>query len=415
MTGILDGIRVVDMTIWQQGPYSTAMLADLGADVIHIEGPTSPDVGRNFGGGPAENGLNPYFQSHNRGKRSLVIDLKDERGRAAFHKLVETADVFVSNMRRSALKRLGADYETLSQVNPQLIHARASGYGPKGPDADLGAMDILGQARGGIMMANGEADGRPRNVGAAIADHVGAITLGFGIMSALVHRLRTGEGQQIDSSLLGSQMCIQSFAITGVLFNGNRPLVRRSKDRMEARPTWNTYKGSDGKWFASGSANDSTWPNFCAALERPDWLTDSRYSEMSVRNRNGRELITELDQIFATQPAAHWVKRLSEAGALACTVNEYHDLLDDPQTTANEYITEVERDDGLPPVKMVGAPVTFSKTPAKIRRLAPEFDQHTEEILLELGYTWEEMESLRRAGVIGAPSDAPTNVQAATI
>src|SRR5688572_21890204 len=178
MSSILDGVRVLDMTIWQQGPYSTAMLADLGADVIHIEGPETPDIGRNFGGGPQQNGLNAYFQSHNRGKRAITIDLKTERGREVLYRLAATADVFMSNMRFKALERLGADYDTLSKYNPNMIYAHGSGYGPKGPDADNGSMDILGQARGGMMMANA-VDGVPRGNAVAVADHVGAITMAF--------------------------------------------------------------------------------------------------------------------------------------------------------------------------------------------------------------------------------------------
>ena len=382
------------------------MLADLGADVIHIEGPDSPDLGRNFGGGPAENGLNPYFHSHNRGKRAMTLDLKTEAAREVFYKLVKSADVFVSNLRLKALERLGVDYDTLKQYNPRLVYARGSGYGPNGPDADLGAMDVLGQARGGIMMGNQEEDGTPRNAGTAVADHVGAISMAFGVMAALLHRERTGEGQQLDSSLLGGQLCIQSFQIATVLFNGNKPPVRKN-GRKNARAFWNSYKAGDGKWFAFGMSNDRYFPRICKVLNRLDWLEDPRYNTLKERDRNAPDLIEYLDGLFATQPRDYWIKLFSDADLLITRVNDYHELLDDPQMTANDYLVQVERDDGEPPVTLVGAPVLFGKTPAKIRHLAPELDQHTEEVMLELGYEWEEIEKLRRSGAIGAHMHAP--------
>src|SRR5438067_4123668 len=168
MASLLDGIRVLDLTVFQQGPYASTMLADLGADVIKIEGPDTPDPGRGTGMPLPGNGLHAYFQTLNRGKRAISLDLKDERGRAVFHKLVQGADVFVSNVRANALKRLGADYETLSCLNPSLVYAHASGYGPAGPDADLGSMDILGVARGGLMAVSGEPDTAPAKLGAPI-------------------------------------------------------------------------------------------------------------------------------------------------------------------------------------------------------------------------------------------------------
>jgi crotonobetainyl-CoA:carnitine CoA-transferase CaiB-like acyl-CoA transferase len=203
-------------------------------------------------------------------------------------------------------------------------------------------------------------------------------------------------------------MCIQSFQITGVLFNGNKPQAPRKLDRrFAANPTWNSYKGSDGRWFALGMSNDSFWPAICRVLEKPEWLTDERFKDLRARQANNVEFIRILDDLFAGQPAAHWIKLFTDVNLLATPVNQYHDLRHDPQTKANGYIIEVEREDGAPPIEMVGPPVYFSKTPARVRRLAPEFDQHTEEVLLEAGCTWEEIEQLRRDGVIGARATAP--------
>jgi CoA:oxalate CoA-transferase len=400
MTAVLDGIRVLDMTVFQQGPYSAAMLADLGADVIKIEGPDSPDPGRGFGQPPPGSGLRAYWETLNRGKRAIVLDLKTEAGRAVLHRLVAGADVFVSNIRSKALERLGAGYETLSRIKPDLIYAHATGYGPEGPDADLGSMDILGQARGGLMAVTGEPDGPPMNAGAPIADHVGAICLGFGIMSALLHRERTGEGQRLEGSLLAGQLCIQSHNITGTLLDNGR-VPKRTK-RNGTNPTWNSFRGSDGKWFVLGMSRDAYWAPTCELLGHPEWITDERYATLNARVEHVDELLEKLDAIFATRPADEWVRIFSDAELMAARVNDYAEVASDPQVVANGYVTEVPRADGGPPVRMVNHPIIYSKTPARIRGLAPEFGQHTEEVLLEAGYTWEEIEHLREAGAIGA-------------
>src|SRR6266545_2947855 len=276
----LEGIRVLDLTIFQQGTYATAMLADLGADVIKIEGPDTPDLGRWSAAVVSQAPLNAYFHSLNRSKRAVCLDLKNERGRQVFHRLVEEADVFVSNLRRPALARLQADYETLSKINPGLVYGRASGYGPRGPDADLGGMDILGQARGGIMSMTGEPDRGPKPAGVAIADHVGAISMAFGLMVALFHRERTGEGQEVDASLLGGQMCIQTFNITDYLWSGK---VRGRIPRAGFNPTWSIYKASDGKYFCLGMNREHQWPAICRVLDDQDWMKEERYAKLQDR------------------------------------------------------------------------------------------------------------------------------------
>jgi crotonobetainyl-CoA:carnitine CoA-transferase CaiB-like acyl-CoA transferase len=396
----LEGIRVLDMTIWQQGTYATAMLADLGADVVKIEGPGAPDPGR----GLTADGRTPlgaYFHAHNRSKRAICIDLNKPEAQQVLHRLARDADIFVSNMRRRALKKLGADYATLSKVNPRIIYGRASGYGPNGPDADLGSMDIMAQARGGIMSVTGDPDGWPKPVGVPYADHVGAMSMAFGLMVALYHRQLTGEGQEVDASLLGGQLCIQSFNITASLFNDNRIPPRRPRAGMS--PTWQVYRGSDGKHFVIGMNGQRWWPGICKAIDKPEWLTDERFAGVAARSQNAEALIAEFDAIFATRTADEWVELFSKQDLMAARVNDYAEVAHDPQNLENGYITTVEREDGAP-VQMVGLPVIFSKTPGRIRNLAPEMGQHTEEVLLEAGYTWDELAELREQRAIGIPS-----------
>ena len=398
MPGALDGIRVLDMTIWQQGTSASAMLADLGADVVKIEDPSGGDPGRGLGRVEKAGGLSGYFQALNRGKRSVALDLKKPAGRETFLRLAETADVFVTNFRPGVCDRLGIGYADVSQVNPTIIYACASGYGSNGPDAQEGCFDILGQARGGLMAVTGEPDGFPKNAGAPIADQVGGIMAAFGIVAALLHRDRTGEGQQVDVSLLGSVMALQSFNITAYLLSGDLP---RRFPRGGFGPFWNVYKGSDGKHFALAMLLNRGWPETCEAIGRPELERDERFA--SYRDRvltNAAELVAIFDEAFAARPAAEWVGALNARGVFCTLVQDYEEIARDPQVLANEYIVDVPRADG-PPVRMVSTPVQFSKTPAQIRSMAPELGRHTEEVLLEAGYTWEEIEALRADGAIG--------------
>src|SRR5688500_17072446 len=260
-TGLpLSGLTVIASTIWQQGTYASAMLADFGANVIKIEGPDSPDPGRGVS--------DAYFQSHNRNKRGIVVDFKNPTGRETVLKLAGKADVFVQNMRQGVMEKLGLAYEDVKARNPQIIYASASGYGSKGPHAKWPAMDILGQARGGTMMTQGPPDLAPICSFGGMADRVGALSLSYAIAVALMNRARTGEGQQLDASLLGGQVMLQSFNITGTLFTGQVP-PRRARE--EAAPMWNVYRCKDGGYVAlSMSLIGRWWKPFCEAIDRLD-------------------------------------------------------------------------------------------------------------------------------------------------
>jgi len=402
MPGALQGIRVLDMTLWQQGTSASAMLADLGADVIKIEECSVGDPGRGFHVIEAV-GLSAYFQALNRGKRSIALNLKTEAGRSVFFRLTETADVFITNYRPGVTESLGIGYKETARANPAIVYARASGYGRNGPDAQNGSFDILGQARGGLMAVTGDPDRTPKNTGAPIADQVGGMMAAFGVLAALLYRERTGEGQEIDVSLLGSVMALQSFNITSYLFSGELP---ERFPRAGRTPFWNVYQGSDGKWFAIGMLLNRGWSDICELIGRNDLEDDERFSSYRGRVRDhAAELIEVLDAEFAAKPAAEWVSKLCELGMYSVLVQDYEDICRDPQVLANGYIEDVPRPDG-DPVKMVTTPVQMSRSPARIQGLAPEHGQHTEAILLEAGYTWDEIEALRADGAIGANHDA---------
>lgn len=386
----LSGLVVLDCTIWQQGTYATAMLADFGADVIKVEGPDSPDPGRGLS--------EAYFESHNRNKRGIVVDLKHPDGRETVLRLAERADVFVQNMRQGVMERLGLDYPNLQARNPRIIYASASGYGSRGPHARWPAMDILGQARGGTMMMQGPPGRPPVFSFGGMADQVGAISLSYGILLALIHRARTGEGQYVEASLLGGQVMLQSFNITGTLFTGDVP-PRRSREN--AAPLWNVYRCRDDGWIALSMAQlGRWWVPFCEAVGRPDLRDDPRYNSLPTHMEHRRELIAELDRLFATRDQWDWVEDLCNRGLPVAPVQDYAQVIADPQVIANGYIAEYEHRSGQRK-RMVGPAVQLERTPGVIRRGAPEFGEHTEQVLLEFGFDWEEVVRLRAAGVVG--------------
>ena len=222
--------------------------------------------------------------------------------------------------------------------------------------------------------------------------------MAVGILGALVHRQRTGEGQQVTSSLLGSQLALQSFNITHHLLTGHVP---RRQPRAGPIPSWNVYRGSDGRYFVLGMLQEGWWERFCNTIGRPELAPNPRFGSFRERAVNAAELTAILDEHFATQPAGHWVRALCDHDLLAAPVQNYAEVVQDPQVLANDYIVEVPRDGEAPPIRMVNTGLRFSATPVGVRRAAPGFGQHTEEVLLEAGYTREEIESLRAEGVIG--------------
>jgi crotonobetainyl-CoA:carnitine CoA-transferase CaiB-like acyl-CoA transferase len=403
----LGGIRVLDLTIWQQGPMTTAMLADWGADVIKIEGPDSPDPGRSlvrYESSPG--GANAYFETHNRNKRGVVLDLKTEAGLQVFYRMVETADVVIQNFRPGVGERLKIGYETLSGINPRLIYCAASGFGLNGPDAQRPALDPLAQARGGVMSVTGEPESPPTRTFAGFADQVSAFLLAYGIAVALFHRERTGEGQMVDGSLLQGTLAVQAFNISSYLMSGTyagSPIPRVS--RKLTSPLWNHYKAKDGRWLMLGMAQVGRyWPRFREAMREAteETLEPAEMSVQWIRMHavDLMQLIARIDELFLTRSAAEWLEVFRRHDLLAEVVQEYGDLAEDPQVVENGMLTAMEHPTHGP-LRMVGPGVNLSATPGSVRRPAPEFGQHTEEVLLEAGFTWEEIESLRVDGVIG--------------
>ena len=399
----LEGIRVLDWTIWQQGPVSTMMLGDLGAEVIKIEERIGGDPGRgamSIGGTGVSGQRNYYFEANNKHKKSLTLDLKKPEAQKIVYALVEKSDAFVQNFRKGVAARLGLDYQTLSQYNPQLIYASASGYGPEGPDSGEPSFDAMGLARSGIMNAVGEPDMDPLSIAGGVADQMGATMLAYGVITALLVRERHGIGQQVDTSHLGSMMSLQGLNLACRLTLGKE--FRRSDRTQAPNPLYNYYKCGDGKWICLAMIQaDRYWSDFCRTLGIQELEQDSRFVTMNVRGKNSEALISVVDKVFASKPRDEWMAILKNGGDFIYTVvNTVNDLPDDPQMIANDYVVPYDHP-VWGPIKVVGVPVRFSKTPGDPRAAAPEFGEHTEQILVDLlGYSWEDIARLKDQEVI---------------
>ncbi|MAI79642.1 MAG: carnitine dehydratase [Deltaproteobacteria bacterium] len=400
----LEGIVVLDWTIWQQGPACSTMLGDMGADVIKIEQSGTGDPGRYLlaaGGHAPEDVPNWYFEANNRNKRSITLDLKQPEALEIVHALTAKADVFVQNFRKGVSDRLQIDYETLRKINPKLIYGSATGYGKEGEESGEPSFDHLGLARSGIMNSVGEPDMPPMSIAGGVADQMGAVMLAYGIMTAIVARERHGIGQEVNASHLGSMTYLQALSVSMKLMTGTA--MPRTFRHSAFNPLWNHYRCQDDQWIAFAMLQpDRYWGDFTRIIERPEWAEDPRFDSMATRAANATECVALLDEIFACAPRKEWLQRIKEDGAdlIYTVVNSVDDLPQDPQVRENGYIEEVDHPQHGP-TEMLGIPVTLSETPGSIRRVAPELGEHTEEVLINvLGWDWDRIGELREKKVI---------------
>jgi len=407
MPGPLAGFRVLN---WSQFTPSSAgyFLGDLGADVIKIEHPVQGDAYRGMGTmyGDAMNfaeGRHAGFEAVNRSQRSMTLDLKHDKGRQILYKLVEQADAFITNYTDEIAEKLQADYDSLSKVNPRLVYAASSSYGPSGAWAGRRGFDQTAQAYSGLMQAMGERSMRePVQAVGGIMDQMGATILATGILAALLSRERTGRGQKINTSLLGSALHLQAIGVTVASLRG-KGWTQHSRTRTK-NPLTNHYKCGDDKWILFSEIQaDRFWPEFCRALGLDALVDDPKFATArGGRRDNAEELIDILDRTLAAKPRDEWIQHFDSLHApfSYAPVNDYNDVVDDAQVLANDYVIEFDHP-AAGPVKLAGYPIRFSDTPAHIAREAPEFGQHTEEVLQELaGLSWEEIGALRAEGVI---------------
>ncbi len=396
-----DGVRVVELAQWVFVPVAGALLADWGADVVHVEH-IKGDPYRGLvtqGIGSENKGVNLSMALANRGKRSIALDVQREEGLAVLHRLLESADVFLTNLRPGALARLTLDPETLTQRYPRLVYARGHGYGARGPDANQAGYDASAFfARGGLayMLTPPDRD-YPISQRGAMGDRNGAMALAFGISAALLKRERTGTGSVVDVSLLATAMWTLSSDLLAAL-GGDTPTPAGGRGPV-VNPVVGSYRTKDGRHIQLVFLEaDRYWADFCRLIGREELAADPRYVDMAARRANGAECVVLLDEEFGRRTFAEWKELLSGIDAPWAPVQSVIDLLDDPQVEANGYIGDVVIEGG-PAYRLPAVPVQFDGQPPDLRR-APEHGEHTETILTELGYAWEDIVGLQEAGVI---------------
>ena len=399
--GPLSGIKVIEISTFQQGPVSGMRLGDLGADVIKIEPKEGDPARRHMRTIEAEfkvKGDNYYFEHANRNKRGIVLDMKKASGMEAFLKLIDSADVFLNNMSIGAPLRLGIGPDELLARNPRLIYAQASGWGRKGPAANSLSFDYTGIARSGLMMAAGEDKTPPCMILPGLGDELGGLMSAWGVTLALFAREKTGKGQVVDTSLMGSVVAMLGHLISGTAML-KQEFPRFVRTNM-GNAMYNHYCCKDGKWLAIAHLDpDRWWAKVCGALGLEKLINDPKYSTFAARSDNRKELVALFDEAFASKTRDEWMKILEEHGCIFTPIQSIPEVVEDPQLLANKYVIDINHPT-YGQTKTMGFPWDLSDTPASWRRRAPKLGEHTEEVLLEIGYSQEELAKLREEGAI---------------
>jgi crotonobetainyl-CoA:carnitine CoA-transferase CaiB-like acyl-CoA transferase len=404
MAGLLDGVKVIAFEQVVGVPASTAVLADWGADVVKIE-PTWGDWQRSlvsFNRGPLllhlEKGdIEFHFEFLNRGKRSVALNLRTEKGREVLYKLLEDADIFVANYSLDVLKKYGLDYASLKDRFPGLVHCVLTGYGSKGPKAnDRGYDYVAAWSYGGMMdLVSSGPDNPPPISRPGMMDIVASAHLTGGLLAALYHKQKTGKGQGLELSLYHTAAWTLGLDIQTALFGHPQPRWDRKR---APNPMYTSYRCKD-RWCMMCHPTQDYWAPFCRAIGRTEWINDSRYATMESRERHAEELIAQLDEILATRTWTEWEKEFRSNDLIVSGNQTIAEILKDEQAIVNNFYTDIEH-----PVagkaRLLNSPIQFSDTPAEITGAAPQIGAHTEEVLLATGYTWENLATLKEEGVI---------------
>ena len=391
----LSGMTVIECTQFMAGPFCTMLLGDMGAEVIKIEKPGGGDDIRRAGP-PFINGESAAFLGINRNKRSIVLDLKAEEGVAIFRRMAGSADAFVQNLRPGALQRLGLGYEDLREVNPSLIYCTISGFGATGPYKDRAGFDLVAQGMSGLMSLTGIPGGPPVRNGVPITDLNAGIYGAYGILCAYVSRLKTGEGQHVDTSLLEAGLAYTIWE-SGIYFATGHPPGPVGPGHPLSAP-YQAFATSDG-YLMVGAANQANWERLCHAIEREDLLADPRFASNPLRMENIEALVDTLEKTFASQSTGHWLGLLEKAGVPSGPINDLAEVYSDPQVLARDMVVETEHP-SAGRIRNIGLPLKLSGTPGAIRRPAPTLGQHTAEVLAETGYSAGEIAAFRESGVV---------------
>ncbi|GHD52060.1 CoA transferase [Thalassobaculum fulvum] len=394
--GPLQGMTVIELCHHMAGPTCGLMLADMGADVIKVEKIQGGDDTRRTIP-PEINGESASFMMMNRNKRGVVLDLKSEAGAAALRKLVAKADVLTENFRPGVLERLGLGYEDLKKINPGLIYASISGFGLTGPYASRGGFDLVAQGMSGLMSVTGERpDGPPVKVGPPVCDITAGLLLAMGICAAYSHRLKTGEGQRLDTSLMEAGITLTYWQSAIAFATGTAPRAMGSAHPLSA--PYQAVECSDG--YINIAANTARfWEKMCTMIGAPELFEDPRFKTNGDRMANLKVLEAELNARFRTDTCANWLAKFEAEGIPAGPIFDILEMHRDPQTLAREMVPTVEHPKAGP-VQTIGLPIKFWSTPGKVATPAPLFGQHTAEVLAELGYGESEIEAMGAAEAV---------------
>ena len=390
---LLDGIVVLDATQVMAGPYCAMLLADMGARVIKVE-PPAGDSTRSMAGALGSD--SPAFNAVNRGKLGIVLDLNQDKGREVFKRLARTADILVENYRPGVMTRLGLDYDTLRADNPRLIYASISGHGQTGPSATKGGFDLIAQGLSGLMSVTGNANEAPVKVGVPLTDLGAGLFASIGILAALHHRATSGQGQHIDTSLVDAGLALSVWEVTDYFATGQVPGPLGSAHRMTA--PYQAFKCSDG-YITIGAANERNFTKLARLLGHVEWLVDSRFTADHQRVAHRETLAALIEAETVREPRAHWITELEKAGIPCGPILDYEDALTTPQALAREMTVEVSHPT-LGPLRTLGTPIKMSSTPLNPTRRGPMLGEHTDDVLIEAGYSSDEIEQLRYSGAV---------------
>jgi crotonobetainyl-CoA:carnitine CoA-transferase CaiB-like acyl-CoA transferase len=390
-------MRVLELAQIMAGPTCGMMLADMGADVVKVEKLPGGDDARGYAE-PRINGVSAPFLIMNRNKRGMALDLKHPRGREVLLRLVKTADVLTENFRRGTLEKFGLGYDVLAQTNPGLIYCAVSGYGRDGPLGNHGGFDLIAQGFAGLMSITGERGRPPAKTGNSVADINAGLLAASAIVAAYVHKLKTGEGQLVDTSLMEAALQ-QTYWQAAIYFaTGESPGPSGSAHVLTA--PYQAFRTNDG-WINIGGANQANWERIAGVLGHPEWCTDPRFATNSARMENIEVLAALMEMVLVTRSKAEWIGAFEAAGVPVGPVNSLGEALNHPQTRARGMVVDLRHPEAGA-TRALGCPVHFSATPTRVVRPAPLLGEHTREVLQECGYAESEIEALIADGVVEA-------------
>jgi crotonobetainyl-CoA:carnitine CoA-transferase CaiB-like acyl-CoA transferase len=401
-TGPLIGMRVLDLSHVMAGPVCGLMLADMGADVIKVEKIEGGDDTRRMLP-PDIKGEPAAFMMMNRNKRGIALDLKHAKGKEILKRLVANVDVLIENYRHDTMQRLGLGYDVLRGINSGLIYCEVSGFGRTGPFAEQGGFDLIAQGMSGLMAITGEGPGRaPVKVGAPVTDITAGILAAMGVCAAYVHKLKTGEGQRVDTSLFEAGITHTYWQSAIAFATGTSPGPLGSAHPLSA--PYQAFETKDG-WINLGASNQKLWLQFLELLDAPEIASDARFADNAGRMAHLPALVSALAPYFKQRTTAEWLQLLERAGIPAGPVLSIREMHAHPQTIARQMVPTLEHP-VAGPVQTIGLPVKFSRTPGKVAAPAPVFGQHTREVLSEMGYSRGEIEDLIATGAVRAAGTA---------